>query len=158
MEDRPCKQPGLSNGYPESSDRESGIADRTERRVLPRKQVCGYYCLSGTGDLACETGEADSGRSRSLTLDNLPARSWFDRWVWESNGCIATATGYRGPSMQERPTVGTRNIKVFRTAGSNGLPIGERQTVGTRDIKVFRTADSNGLPIPYARRPSRSIS
>ena len=54
--------------------------------------------------------------------------------------------------------MGTRNIKVFRTAGSNGLPIGERQTVGTRDIKVFRTADSNGLPIPYARRPSRSIS
>ena len=60
--------------------------------------------------------------------------------------------------MQERPTVGTRDIKVFRTAGSNGLPIGERPTVGTWDIKVFRTAGSNGLPIPYARRPSRSIA
>lgn len=106
-------------------DRESGIADRTERRVLPRKRVCGYYCLSGTGDLACETGEADSGRSRSLTLDDLPARSWFDRWVWESNGCIATATAYRGPSTQERLAVGTRDIKVFWTAGSNGLSIRE---------------------------------
>ena len=27
--------------------------------------------------------------------------------------------------MQERPTVGTRDIKVFRTAGSNGLSIRE---------------------------------